>query len=479
MSVGYTFDEAAAYEAYLQRLPEDGRARVAEPAAEDFKPPFPNDPTFLKCHLEAKDPVKDPSRFLLLCPGRVAPGNDDPTNVQVDWINGDANNRWTGGGIGFPDVTQRPRLRAKSPAPRRLPHFWPQGSYFIASPAVCELLRKYDSASIETLEIDWRYSNGVRLDGYAFLDVRTKRHSIDFLRSEFDITLNGERRYIRQHGHRTLRGDIPDSAHIFRDALDTNDVFVSRELAIELEILAPGECQFLDCQLGQDAQLTLERIRKQRSAFKKDATPASEQHELHEWIKSTALPLVRAGDFTAAERELVGYLRSIDPGPYHVVCDLEITTRAKDVARYMSEFVKLARSKHEVAAIYCEMNEFTINTDRWYYSAFGFSQDGGRDDFDWLGDFISWSEGEQAIEGLESLQTVFAESRIDQERGFEKSRILCELLVVVKFQKMLSEARPHMKKLEAPLLACAHEFYEYAAEIPRPPERRGWFSWGG
>ena len=103
--------------------------------------------------------------------------------------------------------------------------------------------------------------------------------------------------------------------------------------------------------------------------------------------------------------------------------------------------------------------------------------DGGRDNLDWLDDPQSYSEKDLVISGLEPLQQVFADSRIDhREHGFERARRICELLVIVKFQKMLLDARPLMKKVDVPLFATAHDFNDFVAEIPRPPGRRGWFS---
>jgi hypothetical protein len=472
MSQPYTFDEAAAYESYLARLPDDGRARLREPAAGDFK--APQGFTHLKCRLEANDPAKEPGRFLLLTP-LAQHGYSDPSNIQTEWQNMTETNRWTGGGIGFPDVTTRPRIQALGPAPPRLPQFWSMGRFFIASPAVCELLRQYGSTAIDTVEIDWTYSDGVRLRGYSMVDVKAFRHSIDFFRSDIEIMLNGERRYLYQRGHRTLRADIPEGVHAFRDALDHSEVIFSRELAIALETLAPGSCQFMDLQLGQQVPLALQRIHKQRSVFKRQDAAPSELQGLYAQLRADVVPRLRAGDIVAAEKELLRLLRSTETSPYHVVCELEVTTPAKSIARYLDDFAKRARGEHALAAIYCEMNGFTINTGRWFFDAFGFTEDGGREDLDWLSEFSSSSDQDQVITGLEPLQTVFAESMIDREGGFERARILCEALVMTKFQKSLLEARPLMKHRDVPLLAAAHDYDEYLAEIPRLPARRGWF----
>jgi hypothetical protein len=473
MSHSHTLDEAAAYESYLARLPEDGRARLRQPAAEDFK--APSGFSTLQCRLEANDPATGPGRFLLLMPFGSLHGYADPSSLQTEWHNMTETNRWTGGGIGFPDITRRPRIEALGPAPPQLPQFWSMGQFFIASPPVCELLRQYGSTAIDTVDIDWTFSDGVRLDGYAMLDVKTFRHSIDFYRSDIEVVLNGERRYIYQRGHRTLRADIPEGVHVFRDALDHSEVIFSRELAIALETLAPAACRFMDFQLRLEVPLALERILKQRSIFKRQQVAASELQDLHEQLKSDVVPRIRAGDFVAAEKELVRLIRSTDPSPYHIVCELEITTPAESAARYLDDFAKRAQSEHPLGAIYCEVNSFTINTDRWFFDASGFPEDGGRDDLEWLGDFASESKESQVITGLGALQTVFADSMIDREGGFERARLLCEALVIVKFQKMLHEARALMKYRDVSMLAAAHDYDEYLAEIPRLPTRRGWF----
>lgn len=468
-----SFDEAAVYESYLARLPEDGRARLNEPAAEDFK--APQGFSHLKCRLEARDPIKQPGRFLLFMPGHALHGHATPSSVQTEWLNMTEANRWTGGGIGFPDVTGRPRVRALAPAPSQLPQIWWMDRFFVVSRPVCELLRQYAATAIDTVDIDWSYSDGVRLEGYAMLDVKKFHHSIDFFRSDIEIVLNGEHRYMHQRGHRTLRTDLPEGVHAFRDALNHSEIIISRELAAVLETLAPGACRFMDLQLGQEAPLALERIRNQRSIYKRHAVARSELHDLHEQLDGDVKPRLRAGDIGSAEQSLLRLLQATDPSPYHLVGELEITTPAREVARYLDDFAKVARSKHGLAAMYCEMNDFTINTGGWYFHAFGFSEDGGRDDYDWLGDFLSDSGEPQVIKGLEPLQTVFAESLIDRERGFEQARQLCEALVMVKFQKALQEARPFMKNRDVPLLSAAHDYSEFIAEIPTLPARRGWF----
>jgi hypothetical protein len=470
--MAYTFDAAAAHESYLARLPEDGRARLLAPGAE-FK--LPQGFTYPVCYLKANDPVSTPGRFLRLEPVLSMPHQHDPSSGQINWINMAATNRSTGGGIGFPDITERPRIKAQYPAPPQLRQIWPLAQFFVASRAVCELFREYDANAIETVEIDWKFSNGSRLDGYAFLDIRSNRYSCDFFRSDIQITDIDGLRYMKQQGHRTLRTDIPEEAHFFRESLDWSEILVSREFAIALETRAPGECQFWDIQAGQEIPMALERIRKQRSIFKRHDVAASQLHDMHRALESDVRPQVLAGDFIAAEKALLGLLRSTDPSPYHVVCDLEITNSGKSIARYLTDFAKLARSQGQLSAIYCEMNDFTVNTGTWLFDAVGLAEIGGRDDLDWL-DGYAYSNESQVITGLEPLQNVFADSRVDRERGFEQARILCEALVVVKFQKMLHEARP-LKKGDVPLFANAHDFgEEYLAEMPQPPGRRGWFA---
>ncbi len=472
----YTYDEAAAYEAYLARLPEDGRARLQAPRAEDFT--TPKGFTHAVCHLKATDPISTPGRFLAFDPRRSLTDRHDPSDGEINWFNMAESHRFTGGGMGFPDITERPRIKASYPAPPQLRQIWPLARFFVASKAVCDLLREYDADAIATADIDWTFGDGARLDGYVFLDIKASRYVCDFFRSDIHISQVGERRYLNQRGHCTLRADIPQDAHIFRDALDSSRILVSRELAQALETRSPGECQFWDVQAGQEVPLALERIRQERSIFKRHVADASQLHDLHQALDTEIRPLVRAGEFLACEQALRGLLNATDPSPYHFVCDLEITNPIKTVASFLVDFAKQARGKAELVGIYCEMNDFTINTDLWFFGPVGLLEIGSLDDLDWLDGYYAEGPSSMVITGLEPLQKVFADSRIDRERGFERARILCEALVIVKFQRLLHEARPSMKKVDLRLFANAHDFgADYLAEIPSPPKSRGWFGW--
>jgi hypothetical protein len=192
--------------------------------------------------------------------------------------------------------------------------------------------------------------------------------------------------------------------------------------------------------------------------------------------------LLYAGKFAEAEQLFLQSLRSIPPTPFHVVCDLEITTSRAETAEYFDKLIETALTQGEgedededgleVAAVYAEMNAFAMNPGRWFCDGFAFSFYGGRDSHEWLGDFFASADGSLVIEGLEPLQQVFVDDRMARSRDAREdvrllnAKRIAEALVIVKFQRLLAEARPLMRRMNVPLVATAHDYYPYLAEIP-------------
>lgn len=463
--MSYTPDPERSYQTYLSFLPEDAKARLAEPRDEDFKSEF----NFgqLKCRLKARDPATTLSPFLHVLVTYFADDRNDLTQLATIH-NVDKQFGWRGGGFGFGELELRPRLQMAYASRFGMPELWSLGRFFVASPAMHALLRKYEPSALATVDIDVRFDDGVAAEGYVLLDVIAQRVAWDYARSDVEVYLNDGRRYLRLESPRTLRADIPSTVHLFRDSSNLEGLLVSRELAEKMEAMSSAQLWITDYQCDAGSNLRQHRIRKKRSRFKaaKPATYADKQ-VLQELLSSQVQPLVRSGDFAAAEKLLVQWLRTLESTPYHIAADLQITTPLPTVAAYFDDFAGKARSEHELAVVYCEMNGFTINPDLWFGDAFGFTEDGGRDELDWLGGFASSTEESLLIEGLEPLQEVFAEAMEDSDSDtpYECARLLATVLVIVKFQRMLQAARPMMKEPRVPLLACAHDHYQYLAEI--------------
>lgn len=86
-------------------------------------------------------------------------------------------------GLGFDDITERPRIEQAKKALKCLFHFWLYKRFFVASPDMVELLEREAPGSFQTLPIDWVFNDGQALDGYVFLDVTKLHHAWDYMRS--------------------------------------------------------------------------------------------------------------------------------------------------------------------------------------------------------------------------------------------------------------------------------------------------------
>jgi hypothetical protein len=270
-----------------------------------------------------------------------------------------------------------------------------------------------------------------------------------------------------------LRADIPSELGIFRDECHRHKTFIHRALAARLATLAAREISFSDPQLHRTVYFDTKPPRRgslkaRLSATSASATPYDSSLPLSQRIGLKIQPLLESQQLAEVEQVLLEWLADEPASPYHIIRELQITTPLQDVASYFDEFCITAKAIHPLRAVYTEMNAFTINPDLWFCTAFAFSKHGGRHGYDWLGDFTSSSENCLVISGLEPLQELYERSEKPGTSG-----VLIELLIVVKFQRLLQEALPLMQHLKCPLLAAAHEA-EFIVELAhkRRPRKR-------
>ena len=174
-------------------------------------------------------------------------------------------------------------------------------------------------------------------------------------------------------------------------------------------------------------------------------------------------PALKRGEIDRCSDHLERQLRKLEITPFHTILDLAISNSTRSVATHFDQFFERESARFEVRAAYTELNDFNINSDRWYCDLFAFDFDGGQDDHDWLSHWKSETTPDCKIKGLESLQAVFASDAFSDSR-FENARILCEVLVVVKFQQFVRKAMVEMKKCRFPLYASAHD-YDFIARL--------------
>ncbi len=180
-------------------------------------------------------------------------------------------------------------------------------------------------------------------------------------------------------------------------------------------------------------------------------------------LQEQLTPILQAGDLPQCERTVAATLAALPRSPFHIILDLSITSDPKEVAAGFDEFFQQMSESFKIGSAYAEMNGFDINTDLWFCQPFAFEQYGGHDDYDWLSDWQGETESGFPIEGLESLQEVYASDAFRDTR-FDDACSVTSLLVVIRFQDLIRRAAPHMQKLSFPLLATAHD-YDFIYEV--------------
>ncbi|HEX4124263.1 MAG TPA: HEAT repeat domain-containing protein [Tepidisphaeraceae bacterium] len=176
-------------------------------------------------------------------------------------------------------------------------------------------------------------------------------------------------------------------------------------------------------------------------------------------------------DIETCEREVVGEMNKLPATPFHVALELLIGNDPVDAAGYFDRFFELEAKRFSIGAAYTEMNGFDINPRRWFFDAFAYSADGGFDDQSWFAEWESNRFAEYTIVGLEPLQRMYA-SPAFRDNANSDACDLAGLLVVVKFQRLIQRAVPHMKLLQFPLYVTAHEYDFIACLDPRPESAR-------
>jgi len=113
-------------------------------------------------------------------------------------------------------------------------------------------------------------------------------------------------------------------------------------------------------------------------------------------------------------------------------------------------------------AFYCEMNEFTINYDRWFIDLFSFERL-ETDNWDWLSDFYDSTANDLTITGFEDIQKVFEnvhENNMFDEPNIEQAYEVCELLVILRLQELFQETYKDEERgwSKIPMFVTAHDY---------------------
>jgi hypothetical protein len=163
-------------------------------------------------------------------------------------------------------------------------------------------------------------------------------------------------------------------------------------------------------------------------------------------------------------------LRAMRKTPYHRVLGRDFLHHTRAAGDYIIEFHQKARSKKKIAALYFEMNVFAINTNRWFFSGFGYRKAGGVWDLDWLASWAAETEQDFTLKGMEPVQEVFASRGRDKNQPLSVAIAgeLAEYLVTARFMQLIAAAHKAAKRRYPalrgfPVFATAHE-WEHAHE---------------
>jgi hypothetical protein len=215
-------------ESDLRRLPSEAEQLLDDPQLAGLRYRGPGIPKDGKALQPSQPPKVGESAFLLFA--------TDAEYIQmasVVWENCPSPRGSLGDGNGFPTLkSERPRFTVDKPKPAEVPAVWDYAGWLIASAQFVETLRAFDADPIETVEIDWIYADGQKLDGYVFLDLRRVLHAYDYRRSVVYVQMGASGKFISNLGvPRALKRDLPSGVHVFREAYWRHQCFFSRELA--------------------------------------------------------------------------------------------------------------------------------------------------------------------------------------------------------------------------------------------------------
>lgn len=154
----------------------------------------------------------------------------------------------------------------------------------------------------------------------------------------------------------------------------------------------------------------------------------------------------RVADFIASAE---GSLRAFRKTPFHAVVGRTFLHQRKKVVDYLDAFLAINIKKKVKGAVYCEMNGFTINTDRWHFDAFGYKRAGEANglDWDWLASWDSETEKPFVLTDMETVQAAFRKNYgPDQPLALQIASELAEYLVAARFIELIESAVTTLRK---------------------------------
>lgn len=182
-------------------------------------------------------------------------------------------------------------------------------------------------------------------------------------------------------------------------------------------------------------------------------------------LVSQVAKLLRRQDVSEAIAVCEKKLAEMPDGPFHIAIGNSWTDLVDSLSSWITDLYAQANEEISVKALYCEMNRFDINCDRWYLDGFGYEFFGGSTGTDWLSDWMYCSGPERQFDlvGMEPLQRVF--DRWDRgvlDEADETAADTATLLVTLRMIELVNNAAAiaygHGELPQAvPVLTAAHD----------------------
>jgi hypothetical protein len=149
---------------------------------------------------------------------------------------------------------------------------------------------------------------------------------------------------------------------------------------------------------------------------------------------------------------------------YHQALGRSWLDQTDKAAGWLAKFYKTAQRTMEVRSLYCEMNRFEINPDRWYIDGFAYDLVGDMKDLDWL---CGWKKATGAscfvLKGMKDLQRLFKRDK-ERECPDEESvsSELVILLLTLRMEELVDAAARTARRNkglpeDVPVFATAHD----------------------
>jgi hypothetical protein len=167
-------------------------------------------------------------------------------------------------------------------------------------------------------------------------------------------------------------------------------------------------------------------------------------------------PFLLEGNFEKCLNVLEDKLKVFPNAPVKSASEISIKNNPIQAAAHIDVFIKMQSKKFEIKAIYLELNDFSINTDKWYFDLFAYDNYGGHEDYDWLSDWKSGYYPPMKINGLEKIQNVY-KKEIELNKSFSDVFALIDLIIILKYQMYIKSSITYIKHFIAPILVSAHD----------------------